>query len=178
MTIHNLKNQSNLRLVKVISTKEKKKWLDRFTSSYSGGVTVPSVEIFKDHICEFYVAVERGKECGYIRLLNLNIQSPSCQNPTFRIALEAYVKPPYRKNGILRFMLEEGVKRLQVQAIRIDADRYEKNYRYYQTLGFTFGYRDPMGYPSTVYLESAREFLIKSSNDKEASNDEDFRKVA
>ena len=79
---------------------------------------------------------------------------------------------------ILRFMLEEGVKRLQVQAIRIDADRYEKNYRYYQSLGFTFGYRDPMGYPSTVYLESAREFLIKSSNDKEASNDTDFRKVA
>ena len=34
MTIHNLKNQSDLRLVKVISTKEKKKWLDRFTSSY------------------------------------------------------------------------------------------------------------------------------------------------
>ena len=178
MTIHNLKNQSDLRLVKVISTKEKKKWLDRFTSSYSGGVTVPSVEIFKDHICEFYVAVEGGKECGYIRLLNLNIQIPSCQNSPFRIALEAYVKPPYRKHGILRFMLEEGIKRLQVQAIRIDADRYEKNYRYYQSLGFTFGYRDPMGYPSTVYLESAREILIKSSNDKEASNDTDFRKVA
>ena len=124
------------------------------------------------------MAVEGGKECGYIRLLNLNIQIPSCQNSTFRIALEAYVKPPYRKHGILRFMLEEGVKRLQVQAIRIDADRYEKNYRYYQSLGFTFGYRDPMGYPSTVYLESAREFFIKSSNDKEASNDTDFRKVA
>ena len=88
MTIHNLKNQSDLRLVKVISTKEKKKWLDRFTSSYSGGVTGPSVEIFKDHICEFYVAVERGKECGYIRLLNLNTQIPSCQNPTFVLRLK------------------------------------------------------------------------------------------
>lgn len=178
MNIESLKNHSDLRLVKVIKTKEKKKWLDRFTSSYSGGVTVPSVEIFKDHICEFYVAVEGGKECGYIRLLNLNIQNYSCQNKTFRIALEAYVKPPYRKNGILRFMLEEGVKRLQVQAIRIDADRYEKNYRYYQTLGFTFGDRDPMGYPSTVYLESAREFFLKTSNAKEATNDRDFRKVA
>ena len=94
MKIHNLKNQSDLRLVKVIRTKEKKKWLDRFTSSYSGGVTVPSVEIFKDHICEFYVAVEGGKECGYIRLLNLNIQISSCQNSPFRIALEAYVVVP------------------------------------------------------------------------------------
>ena len=43
MKIHNLKNQSDLQLVKVIRTKEKKKWLDRFTSSYSGGVTVPSI---------------------------------------------------------------------------------------------------------------------------------------
>ena len=178
MKIYIQENHFDLRLKKLMHIKEKRKWLDRFSSSYSGGVAVPSVEIFKDQNCEFYVAVDGEKECGYIRLLNRKFQTSASQNLTFRIALEAYVKPPYRKHGILRFMLEEGVKKLQVQAIRIDADRYEKNYRYYQSLGFTFGYRDPMGYPSTVYLESAREFLIKSSSDNEASNDENFQKVA
>lgn len=178
MTIQNFNYLSDLRLKKIGKIKEKRKWIDRFIASYLGGVTLPSIEIYKDQICEFYVATESGKDYGYIRILNRNISNLSIERTPFRTVLEAYVKPPYRKSGILRFMLEEGVRRLQVQAIRIDADRYEKNYRYYQSLGFTFGYRDPDGYPSTVFHESARTLLSNSDFAEEASNETDFQKVA
>lgn len=178
MKSQNFDKHPDFQLVKVVKIKEKRKWIDRFIASYSVGVTVPSVEIFKDHICEFYVAIESGKDCGYLRILNRNISNLSIERTPFRTMLEAYVKPPYRKRGILRFMLEESVRKLQVQAIRIDADRYEKNYKYYKSLGFTFGYRDPDGYPSTVFHESARVFLNKSAFAEEASNETDFQKVA
>jgi len=178
MKSQNFDKHPDLQLVKIGKIKEKRKWIDRFIASYLGGVTLPSIEIFKDQICEFYVATESGKDCGYIRILNRNISNLSIERTPFRTVLEAYVKPPYRKRGILRFMLEEGVRRLQVQAIRIDADRYEKNYRYYQSLGFTFGYRDPDGYPSTVFHESARTLQSNSAFAEEASNETDFQKVA
>jgi GNAT superfamily N-acetyltransferase len=178
MQIQNLNKHFDLRLVKVEKIKEKKKWLYRFIKSYSLGVTVPSIEMFQDHICEFYVAIDSGNECGYIRIRNREIANHELGNLAFRFVLEAYVKPAYRRRGILRFMLEEAIRSLQVLAIRIDADRFGKHLWYYRSLGFTFGYRDESGNLLTVCHENSRALFNKIPIDKEASNEKEFRKTA
>lgn len=131
-----IKILSNLKLVKISTAKDKIKWLERFRKSYSGGMQKTSAEIYKDEVCLFFVALSSDTEVGYIRISNYSkYYSHITKEPAWS-ASDAYVKPKYRKSGILRFMLEEVVAKYSVVSALIEIERYIENHRYYKSIGF------------------------------------------
>ena len=118
---------------------EKKKWLAKFRQSYSGGQAKESDGMYSNH-CKFLVAMKDGKELGYIRIVNYSDMLEKFGGTKTWSVSEAYVKPCYRNNGVLREMLKQVVANYSTKVIRIETYRYIKNFNYYYTLGFTYAY--------------------------------------
>jgi hypothetical protein len=119
--------------------KEKLKWVNRFIQCYSGDKRPLNLEMFGNS-CKYFLAVVDGKEAGYIRISNYTDIFKKYSDLEVWSASEAYVKIPYRKNGILRVLLEYVIKNCNVKCMRIETERFDKNYRYYQSLGFDFSW--------------------------------------
>lgn len=115
---------------------EKDKWFDQFRKAYSGGcVKKMSSYAYDERFSRFLVAVKDGKEMGYIR-----ISSAERLTPEFRgtwVLSEAYIKPPYRGDGVLRELLIHSIDYFNVKMVHLTEDRYSKNFSYYSSLGFT-----------------------------------------
>jgi GNAT superfamily N-acetyltransferase len=168
---------SNLKLVKISTAKEKIKWLERFRKSYSGGMQKTSAEIYKDEVCLFFVALSNDIEVGYIRISNYSkYYSHITQEPAWS-ASDAYVKPKYRKSGILRYMLEEVVAKYSVVSAFIEIERYIENQRYYKSLGFEYVMETPCESLLFVFQANFAE-AIDRQPELTAVNDEQFRLAA
>ncbi len=168
---------SNLKLVKISSAKEKIKWLERFRKSYSGGMQKTSAEIYKDEVCLFFVAISSDTEVGYIRISNYSkYYSHITKEPAWS-ASDAYVKPKYRKSGILRYMLEEVVAKYAVVSALIEIERYIENHRYYKSIGFDSVIDSPC--EGLYYaLQSNFADMIDRQPEMTAVNDEQFSLAA
>ena len=85
--------------------------------------------------------------------------------------MDAYVKPPYRRQGVLREMITQAVRDLNVRLLVITEKRFHSNRGYYYELGFTVhqaGSEDGL----TWLLETGLARML------EASNDAHYRKSA
>jgi len=180
MKINSEKNISigKMELIKISNSAEKRKWFERFCKSYTGGISQPSIEIYQDNICKFFVARCGGKDMGYIRLADsTNLYQKYTDLPFWR-ACEAYVKPCYRNQGVLRFMLEECAHNHHLAAIEIETERLIKYRIYYQSLGFTYAYTFHQGYLALVFQAVYKNAAIKCNEDWIASNDEQYKVAA
>jgi predicted N-acetyltransferase YhbS len=129
-----------MKLIKLTTVSEKRLWSRRFCEDYSGNLVAgfdPSSA--PDNESRFFVAEDDGKHKGYIQITNYTNEVPNNFHKEFWSASVAYVKPCYRKTGVLRFMLEECVKSHDVRALRIEAVRLSDLLWYYETLGFVYG---------------------------------------
>lgn len=115
---------------------EKTKWFEQFRKGYSGGCSKKMNPIsYNENFSRFLVATENGKEMGFIRIVSAEDMGPGF-NGVWELA-EAYVKPPYRSNGVLRELLIHSIDFYNVKMVNLTEDRFSKNYSYYHSLGFT-----------------------------------------
>ena len=180
MKINSEKNISigKMELIKISNSAEKRKWLEKFCKSYTGGMIQPSIEIYQDNICKFFVARCGGKDMGYIRLADYTELYQKYTDLPFWSACEAYVKPCYRNEGVLRFMLKECAHNHHLAAIKIETERLNKYRIYYQSLGFTYAYTVQQGYLALAFQTAYKNADIKRGEDWVASNDEQYKLAA
>ena len=132
------KETINIKLMEVTKYTDKVKWNKLFAKSYSGGLRKVSIEqLSKGAI--FLVACDGDKEIGYMRLTRHSEYAEFGANPNTFCVSEAYVKPFYRKKGVLRQMLMQAIHSYSVKMIHLEEERASKNKEYYTQLGFTCG---------------------------------------
>ena len=142
------KKDVEITLKEVTKLAEKIKWNEKFYKSYSGGKARFSIEQLSFEAI-FLVANVADKEVGYVRL------TQHCEFAQYGAACvwcisEAYVKPCYRNDGVLREMVKQLVANYNVKLIHIETERAVRNENYYRSLGFT-GVAQT-GYANLIYL--------------------------
>lgn len=175
----NLKSMSDLKLVRLTSYAEKKKWQMRFVKNYSGTLKGLTDEVFNDKVSLFFVAKSGDKELGFIRITNYTDMYSDYTNELAWSASDAYVKPCYQKQGVLRFMLDECVRNHNVVSALIKTERFEKNIHYYKSLGFTFKVRQTISSDlSYIFQSSFENVILKMHDTLIASNDSQYNIAA
>ena len=126
-----------MELVQITLMAEKQKWLNYFRQHNLGGVKeIVSPRIYNDAVCRFFVARHHNTELGYIQITNHSDWLGSPAQPQFWSASSACVKPAYRNQGVLRFMLSECIAKHQVGAAYMESERLVPMSAYYRSLGF------------------------------------------
>jgi GNAT superfamily N-acetyltransferase len=125
---------------------ERMKWMQRFADSYAGG-TRPINEAMFGPTVKMLIAVHGGKELGSVRIRKIDEPDLHLGENVWSVS-EAYVKPAYRHQGVLREILEQVIRDHGVKMIHIERDRVDANSSYYQNLGFSefWSKNDDLGY--------------------------------
>jgi ribosomal protein S18 acetylase RimI-like enzyme len=143
---------STIELIELASLAEKMKWLERFQKSYTGAKAKTSNKFF-DSGCKFLVAKASGKKLGYIRIIDRTSELSKFGATNTWSVSEAYVKPAYRNQGVLRKMLKVVISDYNTKLIKIETERLETNYSYYETLGFKNAFAVKNSELSIAYLD-------------------------
>ena len=167
--------QTNVELVPVTRLAEKMKWLDRFQKSYSGGQTKTNNKFFGNG-CKFLVAKSNGKELGYIRIIDRSSELRKFGATDTWSVSEAYVKPAYRNKGVLRKMLKVVISDYNTKLIKIETERFETNYSYYETLGFKKAFAVQNGELAIAYLDEIAD--VMSLRNEMLKNEDVYKKAA
>lgn len=159
-----------LQLKEIVKLAEKMKWMRRFVQAYSGGA-LPLNSVIFGELVKFFAAVVDGKEVGHIRICDYSKSFEGETNDEVWSMSEAYVKPPYRHNGVLQEMISLAVRDHKVKMLYIEPQRFVRFSAYYRALGFST-YRNAAD-PTMVYavLDSLR-------NEINAANDDQFQQAA
>jgi hypothetical protein len=130
-------DSSKIRLKKIEQIAEKKKWMERFRKAYKNGLN-KNADIYNE-IATFYVAIDtENNEVGFMRLIDYSsVYKPYTDEVVFNLS-EAYVKPKYRHQNILKKMIINATDELNLKMIFIDRVTYLVNLHYYLSLGFGF----------------------------------------
>lgn len=130
---------SQINISEIHKRAEKQKWMKRFINAYSGEVSNDSTDYYGVNV-RFFIALTSKSELGFARINDKsNFFSTSCPFKVWSLT-DAYVKPPYRRSGVLRKLIEHLVNECDVRMIYIETARFLKNLSYYQSLGFTNHY--------------------------------------
>jgi len=128
-----------LELRKIEYQSTQKKWQRRFARNHDGKVKEWSVKLSGDNV-RFYVASDDKHELGFIRMSDKSkFFAPHTDAEVWHLT-EAFVKPAYRHNGVLREMIVQAVRDLDVKMIRIATECFNCYQDYYASLGFTYSY--------------------------------------
>jgi GNAT superfamily N-acetyltransferase len=149
---------------------EKQKWQQRFCDSYRGGLRPVTNAVFGPTV-RFYVAIDDDKELGFMRINDKSAFYKDRPDMEVWSISDAYVKPKYRGNGVLREMIAQAVRDLNVRMFYIETERFKAYRAYYSTLGFTYSYTVDEGSMTWAFLGSFMQAV-------KASNDAYYRKVA
>jgi ribosomal protein S18 acetylase RimI-like enzyme len=164
-----------MELVQITLMAEKQKWLQRFRKNYAGSVRSnnPS-RIYREELSRFFVAKSDDAEVGFIQLTNYSHWLKSSTQPNFWSAGMAYVKPPYRQKGVLRYMLTECIEKHQVGAAYMESERLITNSDYYRSLGFCRAHLvDDNYFVYLIHSQYEASYLDRMETD-EAANDSSF----
>lgn len=166
-----------MELALVTKNAEKAKWMKHFVSCYTGSKQAVNMVVVCSNICKFFVAKDEGKELGYIRLSNYSSAFNKYTNEAIWQISEAYVKPCYRSNGVLRFMIEQCVLHHNACFMRIEISRINEFHRYYESLGFSYAYE--VGEELCLVFQKKIEDIAKIRNaDLIAQNDAHYHQAA
>jgi ribosomal protein S18 acetylase RimI-like enzyme len=126
-----------MELVQITTMAEKKKWIEHFRQHNEGGIKQDvSPLIYSDAVCRFFVARHDNTDLGYIQITNHSDWLGSPAQPQVWSASSASVKPAYRNQGVLRFMLTECIAKHQLGAAFMESERLMLMSDYYRSLGF------------------------------------------
>jgi hypothetical protein len=115
---------------------EKQKWMRRFFNSYSGEVRNENEKMYANGV-RFVLALSGNKELGFARVNDKSNYFTGFTNEPVWNLTDAYIKPAYRGNGVLRQLIMHVIDNYNVKMLLMDADRFEENLLYYEILGFT-----------------------------------------
>lgn len=130
----------NLSISEIISVKEKRDWLMLFRKEYEGPLNPLSQHMYGD-LTRFFVAKKDGKSLGFIVITDWTEEFVNFYNNKVWCASSAYVKKSYRKMGVLYSLLDYVIKHCDVKLARIETERLYRFKTYYNSLGFTSGWR-------------------------------------
>ena len=122
----------SIEIVEIHELRRKRQWYERFRRDYDEQSRPFDKHKMVDN-SRFFVAKIGSIELGYI---HIDDKSSYFDCEVWNIT-EAYVKPKYRGNGILREMISHVVANFRVQMMHISWARYEAHLVYYQSLGFS-----------------------------------------
>jgi len=128
-----------VKIREITNIKDKRKWMEYFKRGYSGGLVALQPEML-GKACRFFVASVDGKDAGFIRITNCTNCWSKYYNDEAWNASDAYVKKPYRSNGVLRQLLEYVVENCNVVSVRLETERLNRYSCYYKTMGFTYAW--------------------------------------
>jgi hypothetical protein len=124
-------------LLKVEHQSIKNKWQRRFARNHDGKVKEWSTKLSGPNV-RFYVASDEKHELGFIRINDKSNFFARHTGMDVWNMTEAFVKPAYRHNGVLREMIIQSVRNLNVRMISISTDVFSSYKDYYLGLGFTY----------------------------------------
>lgn len=159
-----------IKLVEIVKLADKQKWQRRFYDAYDGEMREWSDKLFGTNV-KFYVAVEDGKELGFIRINDKVFNFKGFTDEEVWNLTDAYVKPAYRSKGVLREMIAQAVRDLKVKMLYIQTERFDACRAYYFGLGFTYYYTVQQGGMVWAFQGSFEKVAV-------ASNDAHYRKSA
>jgi GNAT superfamily N-acetyltransferase len=151
----------NVSVVEVFDLKEKRKWMELFRKNYSGGLMQLNPMMFSEKYCRFFVAIVEGKQVGFIRITNKTDAYKDFYEDEVWCASDAYIKKPYRGNGVLRRLIQEVVSKHKVKVARLETERLERCLYYYTSLGFIYGWQVQDSDLSIIVQEELIEPSIK-----------------
>ena len=125
----------NTKIVEIHKLHHKRNWCEKFSRSYDGNCRPFSEKLLIDN-ARFFVAKRGTRELGFIRINDKGAYFDCC---VWNIS-EAFVKPVYRSQGVLREMIQHVILHCNVKMLHISAAHYFDNLSYYESLGFE-GYR-------------------------------------
>ena len=166
-----------LSLVKLTKVQDKRKWHDRFIKNYKGHTKQASPTIFQDIVSLFFVAQSESDQLGFIRITNYSARYCHLTDQPAWSASDAYVKPPFRNRGVLRFMLTEVIAKHFVVSAFIDQERVDANEQYYLSLGFSCTSAGPSKGLIYMHQTSFKQHLEQKIQ-AQAQNDDYFNIAA
>jgi len=166
---------SDIELIEVVRLAEKIKWLERFQRSYKGGQAKTNHKFF-DAGCKFLVAKSYGKELGYIRIIDRTSELSKFGATNTWSVSEAYVKPAYRNQGVLRKMLKIVINNYNTKLIKIETERLETHFSYYETLGFKHAFAVQNGELAIAYLDDIS--AVMELRNQVLNNQDIYKKAA
>ena len=123
---------------------DKIKWLNKFMRSYEGGTNKLPIELYKNIYSRFFVAIENGKHMGFVRITNHSNELKGLWSLS-----DAYVLPEYRRQGVLKALIDYVIKNHSVRKAYLTLNLYSEHYDFYKAFGFN-NYRENEG--SLVYI--------------------------
>jgi hypothetical protein len=142
----------------ITSIREKKKWTQRFLDSYEMAKDALN---YNSQYHKFIVAKNSSSELGYLRISYKTNYFEGSFNYDIWCASDAFVKPKYRSQGILRKLIQHSISQHEVKMIYIGPKRYSSLEEYYTSLGFVL----PMQLPHIEML-----YVLNSSLSKDIDN--------
>ena len=152
-----------LELRQIEKLADKQKWQKRFCAAYDGELKEWSDAVFGPNV-KFYVACDGDKELGFVRINDKAQYFQSFTDGEVWNLTDAYVKPLYSSKGVLREMITQAVRDLNVKMLFIATDRFIANKAYYFALGFTYHYTVQDG-GMTWAFQSSFASIVKASNE-------------
>lgn len=128
-----------IELKKIEHQSIKNKWQRRFARYHDGKVKEWSTKLTGQNV-RFYVASDDKYELGFIRINDKSNFFARCADAEVWNLTESFVKPAYRHNGVLREMITQAVRDLNVRMISVPTDIFNSYKDYYLSLGFSCFY--------------------------------------
>ena len=122
----------NIKIVEIHDLHRKQYWYEKFCRGYEGQTRQFNEQLIISD-ARFFVAMRGTKKLGFIRINDKSAYFDCC----VWNASEAYVKPVYRSNGVLRDLIKHVIMYCNVKMLHISANNYFENLSYYESLGFT-----------------------------------------
>ena len=119
------------KIVEIYDLYSKRHWYERFCRSYDETSRPFSEKLVIDN-ARFFVAMRGTRKLGFIRINDKSTYFDCC---VWSIS-EAFVKPVYRSQGVLRDLLNHAITHCNVRMLHISAAHYFDNLSYYESLGF------------------------------------------
>ena len=140
-------------LVKVEHQAIKKKWQRRFARDQDRNIKEWGARLSRQDLggqdVRCYVATENRRELGFIRMHDKSKFFAGCADTEVWNLTEVFVKPASRHNGILRAMIAQAVRDLNVKMISLSPDCLDRYQDYYVSLGFSCFY--PLHHGATTW---------------------------
>lgn len=164
----------NYEISEIHDLRTKRQWHERFRRAYDGECIPFNLDMINGNV-RLFVAAKDGRDLGYIRINDKsNFFVGISKRPVWNIT-EAYVKPPYRSQGVLRELIQYVVKHCNVEMLHIETDRLAANAAYYQVLGFNRLQHSSTTGLAWVLRQDFHDMISKSA--RKAGNDNENTKV-
>lgn len=149
-----------MQFIELTKLADKQKWMHRFFKAYDGETFQESDALYGANV-RFIVAIRDGKELGFIRINDKSAHFKEVYDGPVWNLTDAYVKPAYCHQGVLRSMITHAIDTLNVKMLYMQTDRYASHRLYYESLGFSLHWTVKGGQMTWSFVSDFTEIALK-----------------